>query len=199
MTDRNEKVGDGQPAAQPDAEQLREQIEQTRAELAETVEALAAKADVTGRAKEKAAEVSGNAKQAASRALHEVRDTASTVTHAAADAANTVTHAAASKASTVGRAAAEKASTVTHVAADKVAAVAHAAGGTGTAGHRPDGSGTADSDSTALAWSAPPAPDLASTPAQPSAFLRQWRTPLLVAGAAAAVAAIGSLVQRRQR
>jgi hypothetical protein len=47
-------VDAGSPAVDPDV--LREQIEQTRAELGETVEALAAKTDVKAQAKAKLAE-----------------------------------------------------------------------------------------------------------------------------------------------
>ena len=46
----------------PSVEELREQIEQTREELADTVTALAAKGDVKGRAQDKAADVSAKAR-----------------------------------------------------------------------------------------------------------------------------------------
>jgi LPXTG-motif cell wall-anchored protein len=51
-----------------DPEELREQIEQTRAELADTVQALAGKADVKGRAKDKAGELTAQAKAQAGHA-----------------------------------------------------------------------------------------------------------------------------------
>jgi MYXO-CTERM domain-containing protein len=49
-----------------DPEELREQIEQTRAELADTVQALAGKADIKGRAKAQASELTAQAKVQAS-------------------------------------------------------------------------------------------------------------------------------------
>jgi uncharacterized Zn finger protein (UPF0148 family) len=57
----------------PDAEQLQEQIEHTRAELAHTVDALAQKADVKGRAKHKLEDVGAQAKELGASA----KDTAS--------------------------------------------------------------------------------------------------------------------------
>ncbi|MFK4121700.1 DUF3618 domain-containing protein [Streptomyces longwoodensis] len=65
----------------PGPEELRQQVERTRAELGRTVEALAAKADVKARAREKAAEVgehaartAGELKAAAARFLHRTHD-----------------------------------------------------------------------------------------------------------------------------
>ncbi|HEX9358050.1 MAG TPA: DUF3618 domain-containing protein [Streptosporangiaceae bacterium] len=52
-------------AEAPGTEELQEQTEQTRAELADTVEALAAKTDVKGRAKEKATQLKLQAQQKA--------------------------------------------------------------------------------------------------------------------------------------
>ncbi|HEY1135229.1 MAG TPA: DUF3618 domain-containing protein [Nocardioides sp.] len=49
----------------PGVEELAEQVEETRADLAATVEALAAKADVPGRAKHKADEVVQHARVSA--------------------------------------------------------------------------------------------------------------------------------------
>lgn len=51
-----------------DPEELRERIEQTRAELADTVQALAGKADVKGRAKAQASELTDRAKAQAGQA-----------------------------------------------------------------------------------------------------------------------------------
>jgi hypothetical protein len=62
--------------APDDPEELREQIEQTRAELGDTVEALAAKADVKARAKGKVTEVAGRARQTATERTHAVQRTA---------------------------------------------------------------------------------------------------------------------------
>ena len=64
-------LGSGLSAAPDDAQQLREEIEQTRGQLGETVEQLAAKADVKSRAQAKAAEVSSRVKSTASRGQQE--------------------------------------------------------------------------------------------------------------------------------
>ncbi|MER7520687.1 DUF3618 domain-containing protein [Streptomyces sp. NPDC126499] len=63
------------------AEELREQVERTRAELGRTVEALAAQADVKARVKGKAAEV----KEEAAVRAHEVKAKASDLAHRAQD------------------------------------------------------------------------------------------------------------------
>ena len=55
-------------------EQLRAEIEQTRADLGQTVEALAAKTDVTARAKEAAADAAGRAKTKLDDARHIATD-----------------------------------------------------------------------------------------------------------------------------
>jgi cell division septum initiation protein DivIVA len=64
----------------PGVDDLREQIEQTRDDLALTVEALTAKADVKGRAKEKAAEVTAQAKHRAAAVTTQAKDKAALVT-----------------------------------------------------------------------------------------------------------------------
>ncbi|MFF0742763.1 DUF3618 domain-containing protein [Streptomyces sp. NPDC004111] len=68
--DGTSRPHEGGDAASP--EELRERIEQTRAELGETVQALAARADVKARAQEKAAEVKEQAGELTTRAVDPV-------------------------------------------------------------------------------------------------------------------------------
>jgi len=68
-----------------DPQQLRAEIEQTRADLGETVEALAAKTDVKARAKEAAADATERAKEAATEAAGKARDKLDDVRHIATD------------------------------------------------------------------------------------------------------------------
>lgn len=66
--------------AEPEStEQLRKEIEETRAELGETVEALAAKADVKGQIKEKVSTSTEQLKEKVSTGTEQVRETASAV------------------------------------------------------------------------------------------------------------------------
>jgi hypothetical protein len=58
----------------PDPQQLRAEIEQTRADLGETVQALAAKTDVKARAKGAAADAAGRAKDKLGDARHIAAD-----------------------------------------------------------------------------------------------------------------------------
>jgi ABC-type transporter Mla subunit MlaD len=62
----------------PDVDELRDQIDHTRDELAQTVEALAAKADVKGRTKDKAAELSAQAKERAAELSAQAKERAAT-------------------------------------------------------------------------------------------------------------------------
>ncbi|MBO1334518.1 DUF3618 domain-containing protein [Streptomyces sp. VRA16 Mangrove soil] len=55
-------------------EELRAQIERTRADLGDTVEALAAKADVKGRAKDKAAQVKDQVREQAAAGAEAARE-----------------------------------------------------------------------------------------------------------------------------
>ena len=78
---RGEAPAGGAAAAPPDnPEELKQEIERTRAQLGETVEALAAKADVKGRAQRRATEVSrrlrGKARYGARRVKDKVADRA---------------------------------------------------------------------------------------------------------------------------
>lgn len=66
-----------EPSMTPD--QLREQIEQTRADLADTVDALAAKADIKGQAKEKAHELTDSVKDKAAAVKDKAADLAGSV------------------------------------------------------------------------------------------------------------------------
>lgn len=72
-----------EPTPELTPDQIRAQIERTRAELAETVDALAAKADVKGQAKDKVHEVTDSVKEKAA-------DLAGTVKEKATDLAGTV-------------------------------------------------------------------------------------------------------------
>ncbi|MET9319443.1 DUF3618 domain-containing protein [Streptomyces sp. NPDC003038] len=69
------KHSDGNESS-PTPEQLREQIEHTRAELTQAVEALAAKVDVTARAQEKTAAVKEQAGEKAVQVTAQVREMA---------------------------------------------------------------------------------------------------------------------------
>jgi hypothetical protein len=70
----SEKNG-GAPA-KPDADALRAEIKQTRAELGETVQALAAKADVKARAKEQVEQTKQRVRAQVGEATGKVRDAA---------------------------------------------------------------------------------------------------------------------------
>ena len=96
MSERNEPTGERDidatrvSDAQPDPEELRREIDETRAELGDTVEALSHKADVKGRAKDKVEE----RKQAVSAKADELKQKVSGATpddvkSAASDAAGT--------------------------------------------------------------------------------------------------------------
>lgn len=54
--------GDGQTGSTEDPQELRDQIERTRADVGDTVEALAGRADVPGRAKRRASDAAERAK-----------------------------------------------------------------------------------------------------------------------------------------
>ncbi len=69
------------------ADELREDIEQTRAELGDTAAALAAKADVKARLKESAARTSGRIKDRAGAAAAQAADVAGRLRERAAGAA----------------------------------------------------------------------------------------------------------------
>ncbi|MGW7196111.1 DUF3618 domain-containing protein [Streptomyces chryseus] len=71
MTDKAK--GDG---SSPDPDELRAQVERTRAELGRTVEALAAKADVKAQAQQKAAKVKGMVHDKAASANEQLSGTA---------------------------------------------------------------------------------------------------------------------------
>jgi Tfp pilus assembly protein FimV len=95
-------MSDSNGAAKPDADTLRAEIKQTRAELGETVQALAAKADVKARAKEQVDEVKQKVKTQAAEATGKVREAASLAgdrVRAAASQASTQTSSLASSAS----------------------------------------------------------------------------------------------------
>jgi hypothetical protein len=78
-------------SGEPDSpEAIKEQIEETRAELAETVEALAYKADVKSRTKEKAAEVSRKAKETATGSGNAAREKVTALAQGAAGKAGQV-------------------------------------------------------------------------------------------------------------
>jgi ElaB/YqjD/DUF883 family membrane-anchored ribosome-binding protein len=62
------------PPEPTEAEQLREQIAETREELGETVEALAAKADVKAQAKEKVEETKAQAQQKVEETSEQVKE-----------------------------------------------------------------------------------------------------------------------------
>ncbi|BCJ47423.1 hypothetical protein GCM10010168_17810 [Actinoplanes ianthinogenes] len=78
------------PKKSPDPDQLRAEIEQTRAELGETVEALAAKTDVKARVREEVATAKDRVAQAASTAGDRIAGAANTAGDRIAGAANTV-------------------------------------------------------------------------------------------------------------
>src|SRR5579875_1894976 len=67
QSSRDSQPTDVTPAAAPpdDLDELRQDIERTRAQLGETVEQLAARADVAGRAKAKAADVASQVRSTA--------------------------------------------------------------------------------------------------------------------------------------
>jgi ABC-type transporter Mla subunit MlaD len=72
----SEKNGSSAAGAKPDADALRAEIKQTRAELGETVQALAAKADVKARAKDQVEQTKQKVKAQATEAVHNARDAA---------------------------------------------------------------------------------------------------------------------------
>src|SRR3954453_1907681 len=67
-------------APKPTVEELRAEIQQTRADLGETVQALAAKADVKARAKDQVEQTKLRVKPQAADAAGRVRDVAATAT-----------------------------------------------------------------------------------------------------------------------
>ncbi|MER7760949.1 DUF3618 domain-containing protein [Streptomyces sp. NPDC097619] len=67
----------------PTPEELREQVERTRADLGRTVEALAAKADVKARARDKAVEVKEQAAAAAGEWMEQAGAKAAVLNHKA--------------------------------------------------------------------------------------------------------------------
>ena len=73
------KQGEGAGGGQPDPDQLREEIAQTREQLGETVEALAAKADVKAQAKERVEEGKEQAKAKVAEVGGQVRERQSAV------------------------------------------------------------------------------------------------------------------------
>lgn len=78
-TPRRHDGRDGAGADTP--EQIREQVERTRAELGETIEALSAKTDVTARAREKTAQL----RERAAATTGELKDVAAHGVRAARD------------------------------------------------------------------------------------------------------------------
>jgi hypothetical protein len=72
-------------ATPQDPQELRAEIEQTRADLGETVEALAAKTDVKARAKDAAGNVADRAKEQAGKAADAAKDAAASVHEHIAD------------------------------------------------------------------------------------------------------------------
>lgn len=68
-----------EPEISDDPDEIREQINQTRAELGETVEALAAKADVKAQVKEKVATAKEQAQEKAAAAKDQVQEKTSEV------------------------------------------------------------------------------------------------------------------------
>ncbi|WP_328469657.1 DUF3618 domain-containing protein [Actinoplanes sp. NBC_00393] len=108
----------GDDGGTPDrAEELKAEIERTRAEMGETAAALAAKLDVPGRVKQSAAETGAHlAKSAADTGTHLAKSAADTGTHLAKSAADTGTHLAKSAADTGTHLAKSAADTGTHLA-----------------------------------------------------------------------------------
>jgi ElaB/YqjD/DUF883 family membrane-anchored ribosome-binding protein len=78
----------GSAPEKPDAEALRAEIKQTRAELGETVQALAAKADVKARAKEQVEQTKQRVRAQVEQATNRVRGTAQQAVHTVADTAH---------------------------------------------------------------------------------------------------------------
>ncbi|MEU6843422.1 DUF3618 domain-containing protein [Streptomyces sp. NPDC046716] len=87
MTHESQSPPDGKPSAS-EPEELREQVERTRAELGDTVEALAAKADVKARAKDRAAQVKEQATATADALRAQTSDTVDTVRTKVSDVAH---------------------------------------------------------------------------------------------------------------
>jgi hypothetical protein len=82
--ERKDVMSEASTPAEP--QQLRDEIEQTRADLGETVQALAAKTDVKARAKEKLAMAKGQAAQAAGEVRDQTARAAGVVAETAASA-----------------------------------------------------------------------------------------------------------------
>jgi hypothetical protein len=103
----------------PDVDELRDQIDHTRDELAQTVEALAAKADVKGRTKDKAAELSAQAKERAAELSAQAKERAATAAAQAKERAATAAAQAKERAAVVAAQARQTAQHGSHVAQEK--------------------------------------------------------------------------------
>jgi hypothetical protein len=79
-TNGSSSNGSNGTPAKPSVEELRAEIQQTRADLGETVQALAAKADVKARAKDQVEQTKLRVKAQAADAAGRVRDVAATAT-----------------------------------------------------------------------------------------------------------------------
>ncbi|GAA4605369.1 dsDNA-specific endonuclease/ATPase MutS2 [Actinoplanes octamycinicus] len=109
------------PKTTPDPDQLRAEIEQTRADLGETVEALAAKTDVKGRAQRRIRADVEAAKERVVQATSAATDKVAQATSAASDKVTQATSAASDKVAQATSTATDKVTQATSTASDKVA------------------------------------------------------------------------------
>ncbi|MFI1995678.1 DUF3618 domain-containing protein [Actinoplanes sp. NPDC020271] len=138
-------AGDRGDRKEPGPEQLRAEIEQTRAEMGETVEALVAKVDIPSRVKQSAADKTAQLKESAADLKDTAAEKAASLKDAATGKAADLKDAATGKAADLKDAATGKAADLKDAASGKVAEIKDKAADLKGSGQEPgDGPGLKD-------------------------------------------------------